>query len=490
MKKVKKNLQKILWRYFSKKIRRNLQISSLFTGNIDDFSQFIDYLENLSIDYNELVLENNELSERLKESDDQKKESAKTAEDSIIKIEGLEKKIKRLNIYIANLEADGDRLAKAASGSDSIKYGIEEPFLIFDIDKSVNYINAQFLNLLQLSESSFKIEKSYELLPLKLQDLINDSLKNNDKLNKIFIEIANINFLANCALRKSSTNEILGGFIMLRNISELKSSVDKINKFSKSFLQTFTQTNLKIEKLTTLLFEINDKGNNIYNSICTIYQKMNESADVAENSAVEVEKCLDILKALIASSVIFNDKIGQSAKDVAKLTQISLQINDIVSKLDEINSRINLLSLNAAIEAARAGEHGKGFAVVADEVRILSGNSRNTSKEIDSIIKNINSEISLITEQINENKEISSSSLNIIRNFEKNFIVIRDGSLKAQQDANNINIGLKEVTSFTEVITDRIKSVANGYAEVAKSMIEQTQYFSDISQELIQSIKI
>lgn len=63
---------------------------------------------------------------------------------------------------------------------------------------------------------------------------------------------------------------------------------------------------------------------------------------------------------------------------------------NLVARINQIMSSMQMLALNASIEAAKVGVHGKGFAVVADHMTKSVESVRKLTQEIENVNANIN----------------------------------------------------------------------------------------------------
>ena len=128
--------------------------------------------------------------------------------------------------------------------------------------------------------------------------------------------------------------------------------------------------------------------------------------------------------------------------------------------IDEIASKTNLLSLNAAIEAAHAGEAGAGFSIVADEIRKLAERSSRATKDIDKLTKGIQTDIS---------KALGA--------MEKGMREVGEGDKLAAQARN----ALQEISAAMKQSTDVIEEIASASGEQARASRDLARMTNTIS---------
>ncbi|MDE2088681.1 MAG: methyl-accepting chemotaxis protein, partial [Gammaproteobacteria bacterium] len=97
----------------------------------------------------------------------------------------------------------------------------------------------------------------------------------------------------------------------------------------------------------------------------------------------------DTVRRTIQGMDTIREQIQETSKRIKRLGESSQEIGDIVELINDIADQTNILALNAAIQAAMAGEAGRGFAVVADEVQRLAERSSNATKQIEALVKTI-----------------------------------------------------------------------------------------------------
>jgi len=183
-------------------------------------------------------------------------------------------------------------------------------------------------------------------------------------------------------------------------------------------------------------------------SIEEVSKNASESTDVAQHSVDVAGKGAETVRRTIYGMDTIREQIQETSKRIKRLGESTQEIGDIVELINDIADQTNVLALNAAIQAAMAGEAGRGFAVVADEVQRLAERSGNATKQIEALVKTI---------QTDTNEAVIS--------MEQSTAGVVSGAKLAEESGE----ALSEIESVSNRLAELIEAISGNASQQSKA---------------------
>jgi twitching motility protein PilJ len=211
------------------------------------------------------------------------------------------------------------------------------------------------------------------------------------------------------------------------------------------------------------------------------------SSDVARHSVNIAHKGGDAVRRTIDGMNTIRETIQETSKRIKRLGESSQEIGNIVELINDIAEQTNVLALNASIQASMAGESGRGFAVVADEVQRLAERSANATKQIEVLVRTIQSDTNeavvsmersttdvvggaLLAENagaaLEEIEQVSNQIASLVQNISSS---ARQQAAQASDITRNMSV-LREISAQTAESTSAASSSISKLAELATQL--------------------
>ncbi len=222
-----------------------------------------------------------------------------------------------------------------------------------------------------------------------------------------------------------------------------------------------------VEEMTSTIFETTKNAN-------VAAENAKVAGDTANEGGQVVYKTVEGMNRI-------SEVVGKAAATVQALGKSSDQIGEIVQVINDIADQTNLLALNAAIEAARAGEQGRGFAVVADEVRKLAERTTKATKEIATMIKQIQKDTADAVTSIQAGeKEVEGGKVMAVKSGESLKAIVTAAN-KVVDMINAVASASEEQSSAAEQISKSIESINNVTHESASGIQQVARASEDLN---------
>ena len=294
-----------------------------------------------------------------------------------------------------------------------------------------------------------------EMLTYESEDELGDTIKNlkeamgilADYVSEISVEVKAI-AQGDLTRNGDDITDFLGDF------SELKVSLLYI---LKRFNSTLTEISNLAEQVSSNSSEVENASKSLADGATEqagVIEELNATidtvVDLAADTAKETQSASARVKASANKANEEKEKMNDLLMEMEHITEISKEIGNIITDIEDIASQTNLLSLNASIEAARAGEAGKGFAVVADQIGKLAADS-------------------------------AKSAVNTRDLIDKTLVEIENGNTITRTTADAFNQIIADMESFAEIAQNTMEK-ANSQAESLEQIGQGIEQLSGVVQ--------
>ena len=294
-----------------------------------------------------------------------------------------------------------------------------------------------------------------EMLTYESEDEFGDTIRNlkeamgilADYVSEISVEVKAI-AQGDLTRNGDDITDFLGDF------SELKTSLLYI---LKRFNSTLTEISNLAEQVSSNSSEVEKASKSLADGATEqagVIEELNATidtvVDLAADTAKETQNASARVKASANKANEEKEKMNDLLKEMEHITEISKEIGNIITDIEDIASQTNLLSLNASIEAARAGEAGKGFAVVADQIGKLAADS-------------------------------AKSAVNTRDLIDKTLVEIEKGNTITRTTAESFNQIITDMESFAELAENTMEK-ANSQAESLEQIGQGIEQLSGVVQ--------
>lgn len=359
--------------------------------------------------------------------------------------------------------------------------------------------------IIKISEAASDLRNSANHLSKVMGEVKNFTLEEHRDLQEMEKEVKNV---SSNAINIAEKMESLGTFTQETSTSaqeiatslrqsetEIKNLLNLIEEVFEAITIISDKIEMNEKKNELLLTEVEDTSVSaiqMSRSISQVESLTKEGLKVAQKASGMAREGMDSAEQTHRGMNKIMTVMNQIYDSVKNLERRTMEIEEILTVIQNIAGQTNLLAINASIIASQAGEQGKSFAVVAEHIKNLATRTAMSTRDIETIIKavqkNVTGTVELVTEGtevVEEGKNLSVSTLDVLKKLEEanlqNAQIIEQvagameeqakGSQRVSEASTHINEHTQEIVKATREQADAARNI--------RSAVEKMKNFSE-----------
>ncbi|MER3436111.1 MAG: methyl-accepting chemotaxis protein, partial [Leptolyngbya sp. ERB_1_1] len=265
----------------------------------------------------------------------------------------------------------------------------------------------------QLRDRAQANRVSFETATTSLLELIRMNEDIADKAEKVAAQDANQakSWTVLAMLLGPASAIALGRYLGNALIRRMQQSVVQITTSATQIAASGKELEATVAEQLASTNEVTATAQTIASTSRQLVKTMEQVAGMAQMTAISANSSQDELVEMENVMRQLTDATASISSKLGVMNTKANNINNVVVTITKVADQTSLLSLNAAIEAEKAGEYGAGFAVVAREIRRLANQTAVATLEIEQIVKDMQSAVSIgVMEMDKFNKSVGDSA--------------------------------------------------------------------------------
>lgn len=271
-----------------------------------------------------------------------------------------------------------------------------------------------------------------------------------------------------------TTLHLMGGSVeeVAQNMDALSSSVAETSASVSQMAASITHISRHTNDLTRQTQETISYLDRAAASLEDVVGQTDVSQHLSQDTREDAQRGREAMEAVTGSMATIQQTMSTAVEAMTQFATRSQDIGRILDVIREITDQTGLLALNASIIAAQAGSHGRGFAVVADEIRNLATDVGSSTKDIATIVGDLQHDTARVMDTVHAGAED-----------------VKQGMQRTEQARDMLDKIFHSAERSSDVVTD-IARTLNGLRtasqEVAASMERVNTMTDDITSAVSQ----